>query len=194
MSSSLRIALTIVVFELILPAHVSTARAQQKPLTSDQRQIVDTMSAIFAAARTNDVAKFDSVIASDFYIFDGGTRFNGDAIMAFIKAQHAAGRRYEWNVTEPDVHVSCNTAWITYTNEGSITDASGTTNQNWLESAFLEKQAGTWKVIFMHSTRVPRTSRNPVSGQLPNSRQSASVAHFREAPHPLSGGLLRIGE
>jgi len=31
-----------------------------------------------------------------------------------------------------------------------------------LESAFLEKQAGTWKVIFMHSTRVPRTSQNPV--------------------------------
>ena len=155
MSSSLRIALTIVVFELILPAYVSTARAQQKPLTSDQRQIVDTMSAIFAAARTDDVAKFDSVIASDFYIFDGGTRFNGDAIMAFIKAQHAAGRRYEWNVTEPDVHVSCNTAWIAYTNKGSITDSSGTMNQKWLESAFLEKQAGSWKIVFMHSTRVP---------------------------------------
>ena len=26
--------------------------------------------------------------------------------MAFIKAQHAAGKRYEWNVTEPDVHIS----------------------------------------------------------------------------------------
>src|SRR5260221_9280358 len=176
MSSSLRVALAIVVFELILPAHVSTARAQQKPLTSDQRQIVDTISTIFAAARTNDVAKFDSVIASDFYIFDGGTRFNGDAIMGFIKAQHAAGRRYDWNVTEPDVHVSCNTAWITYTNEGSITDASGTTNQNWLESAFLEKQAGTWKVIFMHSTRVPRTSQNQVLGQLPSCRHNRSIS------------------
>src|SRR3977135_1589792 len=144
MSSSLRIALTIVVFELILPAHVSTARAQQQPLTSDQRQIVDTMSAIFAAARTDDVAKFDSVIASDFYIFDGGTRFNGDAIMAFIKAQHAAGRRYEWNVTEPDVHISGDTAWIAYVNKGSITDASGTAKQNWLESAFFERRAGNW--------------------------------------------------
>src|SRR5260370_20862628 len=174
MSWSLRVALAIVVFGLILPAHVSTARAQQKLLTSDQRQIVDTMSAIFAAARTDDVAKFDSVIASDFYIFDGGTRFNGDAIMAFIKAQHAAGRRYEWNVTEPDVHVSCNTAWITYTNEGSITDASGTTNQNWLESAFLEKQAGTSKIIFMHSTRCPRTSQNQVLGQLPSCRPPGS--------------------
>ena len=120
MSSPLRIVLAIVVFELVFPAHVSTARAQQKPLTSD-----------------------------------GGARFNGQAVMGFIKAQHAAGKRYEWNVTEPDVHVSGNTAWIAYTNKGSITDASGTINRKWLESAFLEKQAGAWKIVFVRSTRVP---------------------------------------
>jgi hypothetical protein len=124
-------------------------------LTSDQKQVVDTVSAIFIAARADDVAKFDSVIASDFYILDGGARFNGDSIMALIRAQHAAGKRYEWNVTEPDVHIRGNTAWIAYVNKGSITDASGTVDQNWLESAFLEKQAGTWKIVFMHSTRVP---------------------------------------
>jgi ketosteroid isomerase-like protein len=112
------------------------------------------VSTIFTAALLDDTAKFDSVIASDFYIFDGGARFNGDTIMAFIKAQHAAGERYEWNVTEPDVHVIGDTAWIAYVNKGSITDASGTTKQNWLESAFLEKQAGNWKIVFMHSTRV----------------------------------------
>jgi hypothetical protein len=128
-------------------------------LTSDQKQVVDTVSAIFIAARADDVAKFDSVIASDFYIFDGGARFNGDSIMALIRAQHAAGKRYEWNVTEPDVHIRGNTAWIAYVNKGSITDASGTVDQNWLESAFLEKQAGTWKIVFMHSTRVPVATR-----------------------------------
>jgi hypothetical protein len=37
---------------------------------------------IFTATRADDVAKFDSVIASDFYIYDGGVRFNGDAVMA----------------------------------------------------------------------------------------------------------------
>ena len=121
---------------------------------TEEQQIIDTVSTIFTAARVDDTAKFDSVIASDFYIFDGGARFNGDTIMAFIKAQHAAGKRYEWNVTEPDVHISGNTAWIAYINKGSITDASGTINQNWLESAFLEKQAGNWKIVFMHSTRV----------------------------------------
>ena len=154
MSSQIPIALA-VTFALIFSPNVSTARAQQKSLTSEEKQVVDTVSTIFTAARADDVAKFESVIASDFYIFDGGARFNGDSIMAFIKAQHAAGKRYEWNVTEPDVHISGNTAWIAYVNKGSITDASGTVKQNWLESAFLEKQAGTWKILFMHSTRVP---------------------------------------
>src|SRR5260370_1768854 len=155
MSSLLRAVSADIVLALMFAVSISTARAQQKILTAEQTQIVDTVSTIFTAARADDVAKFDSVIASDFYIFDGGARFNGDSIMALIKAQHVAGKRYEWNVTEPDVHVSGNTAWIAYINNGSITDASGTMNQRWLESAFLRKQAGTWKITFMHSTRVP---------------------------------------
>ena len=154
MPSQFRIVLG-VTFALIFSTIVSTARAQQKSLTPDQQQVVDTVSTVFTAARADDVAKFDSVIASDFYIFDGGARFNGNSIMTLIKAQHAVGKHYEWNVTEPDVHISGNSAWIAYVNKGSITDASGTVNQNWLESAFLEKQAGVWKIVFMHSTRVP---------------------------------------
>jgi ketosteroid isomerase-like protein len=159
MSSQLHIALATAALALTFSANPVPARAQHKPVTADQAQIINTVSTIFAAARTDDVAKFDSVIASDFYIYDVGARFNGDSVMAGVKAQHAAGMHYEWNVTEPDVHISGKTAWIAYVNKGSITDASGTTvNQNWLESAFLEKQAGVWKIVFMHSTRVPITT------------------------------------
>ena len=39
--------------------------------------------------------------------------------------------------------------------QGSITDASGTIGVQWLESAVLERRAGIWKILFMHSTRVP---------------------------------------
>jgi Domain of unknown function (DUF4440) len=152
MSSRLHIILTTTALALMFSANPVTVRAQQRLVTANQAQIVDAVSTIFTAALTDDVAKFDSVIASDFYIYDGGVRFNGDAIMALIKAQHAAGKRFEWNVTEPDVHISGKTAWIAYVNKGSITDASGTVNQNWLESAFLQKQAGIWKIVFMHST------------------------------------------
>jgi hypothetical protein len=155
MSSRLHLALSTTALAVMLSAHPLTARAQQNIVTADKAQIIDTVSTIFTAAKADDVAKFDSVIASDFYIYDGGARFNGDSVMTLIKAQHAAGKHYEWNVTEPDVHISGETAWIAYVNKGSITDASGTVNQNWLESAFLEKQAGLWKIVFMHSTRVP---------------------------------------
>jgi len=50
------------------------------------------------------------------------------------------------------------------TNKGSTTGASGTINQKWLESAFLEKQAGARKIVFMHSTRVPaQPEENPAA-------------------------------
>ena len=74
--------------------------------------------------------------------------------MQVITDQHAAYKRYEWNMTEPDVYISCDGAWIAYVNKGSITDSSGTVMQEWLESAFLQKRAGIWKIVFMHSTRV----------------------------------------
>ena len=155
MLSRLLIALVTVAFALTLSARGSTQGAGHEGATAEKRQVVETISTIFNAIRTEDVAKFDSVIAPDFYIFEGGSRFSRKALMDLIKAQHAEGKRYEWNVTEPDIHISGDTAWVAYVNKGSITDGSGTINQQWLESAFLQKQGATWKVVFMHSTRVP---------------------------------------
>jgi ketosteroid isomerase-like protein len=153
---SLQIRTTLVAIGLVLMfSRISTGRDQQKVVANDQSQIVDAVSTIFTALQTEDVAKFNSVVAPDFYIFEGGARLNAEAVVAVIKTQHLAGKRYEWNVTDPDIHISGNTAWIAYVNDGSISDASGRMNQQWLESAFLEKQAGSWKILFMHSTRVP---------------------------------------
>jgi ketosteroid isomerase-like protein len=137
---------------------ISMAKAQKDSRTSDQKQIVTTVNTLFASVRADDSQELDSVVTPDFYIFDGGVRLNADSLMTLMKAQHAAGKRYEWNVTDPDVHVSGNTAWIAYINKGSIGDAADSVNQQWLESAFLEKKAGAWKIVFMHSTRVPMAS------------------------------------
>ena len=146
------------VFAFVSFALISIAKAQKESGTSDQKQIVTTVNTLFASIRADDSQELDSVLTPDFYIFDGGVRLNEDSLMRFIKAQHAAGKRYEWNVTDPDVHVGGNTAWIAYINKGTITDAAGSVNQQWLESAFLEKHAGVWKIAFMHSTRVPMAS------------------------------------
>jgi ketosteroid isomerase-like protein len=122
----------------------------------EQQQIIDTVTALFTAVANEDIAKFQSLTSPGFYIFDGGTRFDGERILGLIKTQHATGKRYEWKVTDPDIHIEGDTAWIAYVNKGSITDASGTSPQNWLESGFLKKRDGKWEILFMHSTRVPK--------------------------------------
>jgi hypothetical protein len=131
----------------VLPACTATP--------ADQTQVVEAMRTMYTAAATDDLAKFHTVAAADFYAFDGGTRYDGDALMNTLKSLHASGKVYVWTVTQPHVESDCHLAWITYINRGSIKDASGTTDHTWLESAVLEKQAGAWRIRFFHSTRVP---------------------------------------
>jgi hypothetical protein len=152
---SMRVRNIFAVFAMVFFVAVRNSSGQQSALNADQGQVVDTVKAVFAAAALDDLAKFHVVVAPGFYLYDAGARFDGDAIMTLIKAQHAKGTRYEWNVTEPDVHVIGDTAWIAYVNKGAVTDESGARAQNWLESAFLERHGGVWKIVFMHSTRVP---------------------------------------
>ena len=154
MTRRVRFALAVLVPAVIFFSNVRAVLGQQKTLTVDQAQVVSTVTAIFSAAELDDLAKFHAVVAPGFYLYDAGARFDGDTIMTLIKAEHAKGRKYKWNVTEPDVHVVGDTAWIAYVNKGAVTDASVTTDEQWLESAFLERSGGGWKIVFMHSTPV----------------------------------------
>lgn len=122
----------------------------------EQQQIIDAVTGLFTALANEDTAKFQSVTSPGFYIFDGGARFDGDRVLGLIKTLHAAGKRFEWKVTDPDIHIEGDTAWIAYVNKGNITDASGTSPQNWLESGYLKKRNGKWEIVFMQSTRVPK--------------------------------------
>jgi hypothetical protein len=71
MSSQLPIALA-VTFAIMFSSSAAPARARQKSFTSAQKQVVDTVNTIFSAASTEDIAKLDSVIAPDFYLFANG--------------------------------------------------------------------------------------------------------------------------
>jgi Domain of unknown function (DUF4440) len=123
---------------------------------ADRQQILDAIDTMYAAAIADDLAKFHTVAAPDFYAFDGGKRYEGDALMNMIKSFHDKGVVFVWTVSDPQVEATCDFAWITYTNRGSMQDKSGTTLRTWLESAVLRKEAGTWRIRFFHSTRVPR--------------------------------------
>jgi ketosteroid isomerase-like protein len=122
---------------------------------SEQARVAEVMRTFYVAATNDDLAKFHSVVTADFYSYDGGKRFGGNELMELIKQAHAAGKVFVWNVTTPEVRMHGDVAWITYVNEGSVKDASGTKNVTWLESAFLRKGNHNWRIEFFHSTRVP---------------------------------------
>lgn len=122
---------------------------------ADHTQVVAALETMYAAFTTDDPAKFRTVAASDFYAFDGGKRFTGDSLMELIKGLHAAGKVYVWRVTDPEVHIHGDMAWMTFVNRGSIRDATGTKDATWLESAALRREATGWRIQFFHSTRVP---------------------------------------
>ncbi len=110
---------------------------------------------MYAALQSDDVAGFQSLVAPGFYAFDVGERYDGDALATLIKSFHAAGKRFEWTVTDPVVHFDCTTASITYTNIGAVGDATAMQPRRWLESANLRHTSGRWRIEFFHSTRVP---------------------------------------
>jgi ketosteroid isomerase-like protein len=140
----------------LLTSTIGAAAADQpNPSAADQVQVTEAMRSFFAAATADDLDRLHAVTAPDFYAFDAGGRFTGDALMDLVKAAHAAGKVYVWTVNEPEVHISGDVAWITYVNRGSIKDASGTKDMTWLESAVLHKKAGIWRIHFFHSTRAP---------------------------------------
>ena len=139
---------------LLIFATGATAE-QSAPSAAEQAQVTDTIRSFFAAATADDLDKLHAVITSDFYAFEAGGRISGDALIGMLKAAHAAGKVYVWTVNEPEVHISADTAWITYVNRGSIKDTSGAKDVIWLESAVLQKEKGMWRINFFHSTRVP---------------------------------------
>jgi ketosteroid isomerase-like protein len=145
----------IAISALLTSTIAAAAADQSRPPTADQVQVTEAIRSLFAAATADDLDKLHTITAPDFYAFDAGGRFTGDALMDLIKAAHAAGKVYVWTVNEPEVHISGDIAWITYVNHGSIKDASGTKDVTWLESAVLQKERGIWRIHFFHSTRAP---------------------------------------
>lgn len=125
------------------------------PATTDTSQVIEAMRTMYGALTKDDLAQFRSVAAPDFYAYDGGKRFTAEALVELIRELHAAGNVFVWQVTEPEVRLHGELAWITYVNRGSLRNASGTRPLSWLESAVLRKVDGRWRIAFFHSTRVP---------------------------------------
>jgi hypothetical protein len=137
-----------------LPASASPASSTYASTPADQARVVEAMRTMYAAAAADDVDKFHTIAARTSVPSTAASAMTA-TLMKIAKSFHDSGKVFVSTVTDPHVEANCDLAWLTYTSRGSMRDASGTTQLTWLESAVLEKQAGTRRIRFFHSTRIP---------------------------------------
>jgi hypothetical protein len=128
------------------------------PGATAEHDVLLAVEQMFTAFRTDDSSGFQQIATADFYAYDNGMRFTGPSLLDLLRKAHATGTRFEWSVTEPNVHIACNLAWVTYVNKGSIDNAAGRQEMSWLESAVLEYGERKWRIRFFHSTRAAASS------------------------------------
>ncbi len=151
----------VIVLATSLVALASASVAHAKACAPEHKEaVVDAVNQFFEAASHDDDNLFKEVLAPNFYAFDNGKRFDGMQLPQLIKAAHGAGKTYAWSVSDPEVHLACDWAWVTYTNRGSVGDASGTQPMSWLESMVLHYQGQRWHIQFLHSTRAAPPAAN----------------------------------
>jgi len=139
-------------------AHAAPEGVACAPMPRAQEDVVEVMRQMYAALQSDDLDAFQSRVTPDYFAFDGGVRYTAKSLVDVIKDAHAKGMKFEWTVGTPEVHVSCNQAWLTYTNRGSVDVGKGKTPTEWLESAIMEYREGVWRIRFFHSTSVPAKS------------------------------------
>ena len=162
----IRMILSFTLMAAMLMPTFNNARAQAARLGKDQvnsstesAAITETIVAMFSALKDDDTAKFRFMIAPGFYAFDNGKQIDGDAVIRMIASAHAKGTKFVWNVTGQDVRIFGDHAWIAYKNVGSIQEAGAAlTPMTWLESAYLERNDGSWKIVFFQSSRESASS------------------------------------
>jgi ketosteroid isomerase-like protein len=116
---------------------------------------VTAVQAMYAAAMAGDKAAVSAQFAPGFYAFDTGKRYSGEELAGVVDLLKAMHVTMTWTVSEPQQTVMCDVALVTWTNRGTSTDASGTKQRIWLESAVERWRDGAWKLIFFQSSPVP---------------------------------------
>lgn len=155
MPSLSRIEVTSALCLLLVSAAPGQASAASDASCGPQDKSVVTASLerLFTALEAGDASALSSVLTRDFYAFDGGRRFDRDTLIEATRADQREGKQVSWSVTNPEVHLTCHLAWISYINRGQITSKGSAESITWLESAIAVDERGHWHIAFLHSTR-----------------------------------------
>jgi ketosteroid isomerase-like protein len=134
----------------------SPVRAEEACPPADDAKVASTMERFLAALGDVDEPALKSLLAPDFVAFDSGRRYAGTQLQEMVAGIRRSGTTVKLTMTEPQVHVRCGLAWVTYVNKGALTKGDTVRALSWLESAVLSWDDGAWRMKFMHATEVAK--------------------------------------
>lgn len=126
--------------------------------------IAQAIQAWYASEWNNDLAEWNAHLTQDFYTFDEGFRRSGDDLFRIVGPQSQRTRQRVPDIsvtTDPRdlrVQVSCNAALATDTLY-AVADSQQQHKHReniYLESYWLKKQDGSWRIAFQQTTRISK--------------------------------------
>jgi ketosteroid isomerase-like protein len=126
-------------------------------MSSDAQDLIATIERAFVAIGEDDPMLRRQIFSEDFHAFENGRRMTGPEVFELMSRYRAQGRRYEWSVNSPQIEVQGDLGVVIYVNRGSITESAGADPlpMSWLETAVFRRQDSSWRLAFLHSTRMP---------------------------------------
>ena len=127
-------------------------KAQEK-LTTDQREVHQTVINLFDALSNRDTVILKANCTADILLFEDGKVWNVDTMMSAIitlKKLNDYTRINKIEFIHTEIHNDM--AWTTYHNQADITVNGKNRSVKWVETVILIRDGKKWKIKILHST------------------------------------------
>ncbi len=122
-------------------------------LDAEKKEVEKTLVEYFKYVEQRNWDSLRALSQNDLIIFESGIIWNNDSL---INAVDGAFKDFEisYDLDFIKTEVDNSIAWTYYNSKAEAVSDSARMIIKWLESASFKKQAGKWKVSFIHSTTV----------------------------------------
>ncbi|MFD1255792.1 nuclear transport factor 2 family protein [Mucilaginibacter terrae] len=119
---------------------------------TEEEKIQATVTEFFDAISALNEAALKAEVTPDFTLVEHGLIWNADSLINNLRPMKGMNvkriNKLDFSKTEQQGNI----AWVIYYNTADMRMNDKQRTIKWLESAVLVKQAGLWKIKFLHST------------------------------------------
>lgn len=117
----------------------------------ERQALLTALTRYFQGIEQMDMDSLNTYATADFRLFENGKVWTNDSV--WHELQKYQNTRIKFRMDTLSIYVDNNIGHIAYFNRGDVYK-NGTLigTMNWMEDAAFRKEAGQWKIYFLHSS------------------------------------------